>query len=144
MDFTYEFTGNTLNFSPLSEDHTNVAFTLTQPDGEEVPSMNGKQVRYTWRVIFDGQSEASIAMPQLPQELKALEFGSLYEQNDLNLEQIEIRKYEGINNYAEYLQNIIGNNEFWYLVAPKREMVFKRTHPQLQYYRSDWYNFLID
>lgn len=144
LDFNYTFTNNELHFQSEGSSHIAGAFTLIDLDDSTSNMVNGKEVIYGWNVVFDSQSQNPIKLPELPEELQTWEFYSFYEQNDLKLEQIEIRKYQTISNYAEYLNKVIKPNKHWYLASPKREVVFKRPISEHTYTRSNWYNFLID
>lgn len=144
LDFNHTFTNNELHFQSEGSDHIAGAVTLIDLDDSTINMVNGKEVIYGWNVVFDSQSQDPIKLPELPEELQDWEFYSFYEQNDLKLEQIEVRKYQTISSYAEYLEKVIKPNKHWYLASPKREVVFKRPISEHKYSRSNWYNFLID
>jgi len=144
LNFNYTFANNELHFQPEGSGHIAAAFTLIDLDDSTTNMVNGKEVIYGWNVVFDSQSQNPIKLPELPEELQTWEFYSFYEQNDLKLEQIEVRKYQTISNYAEYLEKVIKPNKHWYLASSKREVVFKRPISEHKYSRSNWYNFLID
>ncbi len=144
LDFGYTFTNNELNFQATGSGHIAGAFTLIDLEDSTTNMVNGKEVIYGWNVVFNSQDQNPIKLPELPEELQSWEFYTFYEQNDLKLEQIEVRKYQNVSNYAEYLEKVIKPNKHWYLVSPKREVVFKRPISEHKYIRTNWYNFLID
>ena len=103
--------------------------------------INGLNVSYRWNLVFDSQEMDQVILPEIPEEIQSWGFYPLYENNNLKVQQVELRGYEGIIDYDAYLSSIIRESKFPYTVSPKMESKFKSLS-QGYYYRAP--NFLLD
>ncbi|MFD2099278.1 Ig-like domain-containing protein [Flagellimonas iocasae] len=86
--------------------------------------MNGREQTYKWSLIFDVNQQDNVILPSLPVELESWRFHENYQSQEHNEKQVEIRKYENLSSYDEYLNQIIKDNQYWYLVSPKKEIMY--------------------
>lgn len=86
--------------------------------------MNGQEQTYKWSVIFDPNDNNIVSLPEIPEQLKEWKFYSNYLSQLHEVKQVEIRTYENISSYDEYLNLILKNNSTWYLISPKKEIIF--------------------
>lgn len=81
---------------------------------------------YTWTVLFNSQTSNEVVLPQLPQELQSWNINNYYANGNMNIEQIEVKRYNGVSSYDTFLQTVIKNNEFnQHKVSDKTESIFK-------------------
>ena len=59
------------------------------------------------------------------------------ENNNIQISQVEIKSYEGINSYSDYYNKILKDNKLSYLVSPVMESKFKNVKPILSKRCSD-------
>jgi len=143
LDWTLDFSqnGREIDIEKTGTGHILGKLTL----GTENPTMiDGFNVSYGWNLIFNSESTDKIILPELPEDLKSWGFNSFYEGNDLHIWQAEIKRYEGLSNYNDYLDKVIKNNEHFYNVSPNVESRFKRSDPSLEGYYFKFSSFLID
>lgn len=86
--------------------------------------INGRDQTYKWSLIFDINQQDKLVLPSLPEELESWRFHENYQSQEHNEKQVEIRKYENLSSYDEYLNQIIKDNQYWYLVSPKKEIMY--------------------
>ena len=65
---------------------------------------------YRWNLLFNSQTTSNIILPKLPNELSSWNINDVYNSNTIEIQQVELKRYEGINSYEEYLQNSIKPN----------------------------------
>ncbi len=118
----YDYSNNVFDVYASSGDHIVGKITLTDntPDGYE---LDGKRVKYYWEIYFDSQNQTRVALPEIPEELQSWEFFGFYEQKDMDFSQIEIKRYEGLATYNEFLEKVIKVNTPDFLVSPKIESI---------------------
>lgn len=118
----YNYNNNAIDVHASSGQHIVGKITLTDKSngGYEV---NGKKVNYHWEIYFDSQNQSRVTLPEIPEELQSWEFFNFYEQNNLDFHQIEIKRYEGLNSYKDFLEKAIKHNTPDYLVSPKIESI---------------------
>ncbi len=140
VDWTidYTFTNNQFEISSTGLGHTIGKIFI---DSETPDIINGVNVSYRWNLIFDSQNMNQIVLPQIPEELQSWGFYPIYENNNLKVQQVEIRSYEGISDYSGFLNGVIKDNKFPYTISPKMESKFNSSS-QGYYYRAP--NFLLD
>lgn len=115
IDYTYSNKTFILNKSGTT--HNIGKITMDQVDNNSF---------YTWIVLFDSQATNEVMLPQLPEELQSWNINNYYTTGDLNIEQIEVKRYNGLETYDAFLQTIIKNNEYQqHKVSDKIESVFK-------------------
>ncbi|GLU45549.1 Ig-like domain-containing protein [Allomuricauda sp. NBRC 101325] len=110
-------------------------------DSESPEIINGLNITYRWSLLFDSQSMTQVKLPQIPEELQTWGFYSIYTDSNLQVQQVEIKGYEGISDYDTYLNEIIQDHKFPYTISPKMESKFKSSG-QGYYYNTP--NFLFD
>lgn len=117
IDYTYSSTDKTFTLTKNGTTHTIGKIMMDLVDGNSF---------YTWTILFDSQSTESVLLPQLPEELQSWNINTYYTSGDFNIEQIEVKKYNGLDTYTDFLQTVIKNNEFNPLkVSDKIESIFK-------------------
>ena len=117
IDYTYSSTNKTFSLNKSGTTHNigKIAMDLTDNNSY-----------YTWTVLFDSQTTNEVVLPELPKELQSWNINNYYTSGDLNIEQIEVKRYDGLDTYDSFLQTVIKNNEFNQLkVSDKIESVFK-------------------
>lgn len=98
--------------------------------GTESPvAVNGVSISYAWNFVFDSQKTTDIKLPEIPEEMQDFGFFNLYNNNDYTIAQVEIKRYDGIVSYPEYLEKVIEENRYLPTVSPLMESVFKNTTP---------------
>lgn len=111
--------------------------------GSDSPQLiNGLNVSYAWNLIFNSETTDKVILPELPEEMQTWGFNDFYKNNDLRIWQVEIKKYEGIKSYNEYLNKVIKNNDFFHKITPVMESKFKNDNSPGYYFRGS--NFLLD
>lgn len=117
IDYTYSNTNRTFYLNKTGTTHNIGKITMDLVDNDSF---------YTWDVLFDSQETSEITLPQLPDELKSWNITNYYNTGDLNIEQIEVKKYNGIDTYDSFLNTVIKNNIYQqYEATNKVESVFK-------------------
>ncbi len=140
VDWTidYTFLNNQIDITKSGIGHT-VGKVSLDTDAPEI--INGLNVSYRWNLVFDSQEMDQVILPEIPEEIQSWGFYTIYENNNLKVQQVEIRGYQGITDYDAYLGSIIRESKFPYTVSPKMESKFKSLS-QGYYYRAP--NFLLD
>lgn len=117
IDYTYS--SNTKTFS-LNKSGT------THNIGKIIMDLVDNNSYYTWTVLFNSQTTNEVILPELPEELKSWNINNYYVTGDLNIEQIEVKRYDGLDTYDTFLQTVIKNNEYQqHNVSDKIESIFK-------------------
>lgn len=106
--------------------------------GGSLTDLNGADETYEWSIIFDSQNTANVVVPTLPESMKSWLIYEKFLKEELEAKSVEISRYENIITYEDYLQKVIKDNNYWYLVSPSKETLFKAP----TYINRD--NFLID
>lgn len=105
--------------------------------------IDGVFVNYAWSIIFDSQKMEKIIMPDLPEELKSWGIYHMFEKDNINVEQVELKSYDGISSFSDYYKKIIQPNKNPYSVSPIIESKFKnRTEVGFPYLNLS--HFLLD
>ncbi|SFC60961.1 hypothetical protein SAMN04487891_1157 [Flagellimonas taeanensis] len=140
VDWTidYTFSNNQFELSKSGIGHT-IGKISIDSDAPEV--INGLNIMYRWNLVFDSQEMDQVILPEIPEEIQSWGFYPLYENNNLKVQQVELRGYEGIIDYDSYLTGVIKSNTYPYTISPKMESKFKSLLPGY-YYRAP--NFLLD
>lgn len=134
----YSYSNNEIEVIKNGLDHT-VGKVFINSDPYVV--IGGLNISYRWSLVFDSQKTDNIKLPKIPEEIKTWGFYELYEQGNMEVQQVEIKRYENINSYDEYLYKVIKDNRHSYLVSPVMESKFKSTVPG--YYQKAPH-FLLD
>lgn len=134
----YSFANNQFELS-----HSGIGHTIGKAfiDSESPEIINGLNITYRWSLLYNSQTMTQVKLPQIPEELKTWGFYSIYEGSNLQVQQVEIKNYEGISDYDTYLNEIIQNHKFPYTISPKMESKFKSSG---QGYYYNVHNFLFD
>ncbi|WP_430966193.1 Ig-like domain-containing protein [Spongiimicrobium sp. 2-473A-2-J] len=124
LDWTvdYSFANNEVDLIKSGNGHS-VGKILIDSNSPVV--IDGLNISYRWSLLFDSEKMDKIVLPKIPEEIQTWGFYQLYEQNSMEAQQAEIKRYDGITSYDEYLDKVIKNNEFSYLVSPVMESTFK-------------------
>lgn len=77
----------------------------------------------------------------MPEAIKSWEFYEAFSTNPLQVGQVEIKKYENIVGYDDYIREVIANNQKAYLISDKIESIFIATESDYHITIDDW---LID
>jgi len=117
IDYTYSSANKTFSLNKTGATHNIGKIAMNLVDNNSF---------YTWIVLFDSQTTSEVVLPQLPEELQSWNINNYYTTGDLNIEQIEVKSYDGLDTYDSFLQTVIKNNEFnQHKVSDKIESVFK-------------------
>src|SRR5690606_1754914 len=117
VDYTYSNVDKTFTLNTTGTTHNVGKISMDLVDNNSY---------YTWIVLFNSQTSTEIVLPQLPQELQSWNINNYYSSGDLTTEQIEVKKYDGLDTYDAFLQTVIKNNEYNQLnVSDKVESIFK-------------------
>ncbi|MER3318608.1 MAG: Ig-like domain-containing protein [Allomuricauda sp.] len=100
-------------------------------------------VPYDWNIIFNSAETSSIKIPELPEIIKLWDFYSDFVEKALFIQQVDIKKYEGISDYNDYLQKVIKDNKSPHLASPRIESVFNR-NPLATSDSYDYFYWLFD
>jgi len=92
---------------------------------DDLPIIEGKMLLYFWNLNFDSANTSSIRLPELPEELKDWSFGKFYESSTAKIKWARLERYEGINDYENYLNQIIQENKVPLKVSPLFEAKYK-------------------
>ncbi len=137
LDWTldYSLDGSTISIQKNSTDDILGKITLgtTIIDEDYIP--------YSWELIFNSQEITTIQIPELPEAIKSWEFYEAFSTNPLQVGQVEIKKYENIVGYDDYIREVIANNQKAYLISDKIESIFIATESDYHITIDDW---LID
>lgn len=139
LDWTVDYSiidNNTISISKTGTGHTVGKAFL-----EKYTVLNGLNVSYTWNIVFDSEKDNQIILPEIPEEIQTWGFYSLLEQGDYEVQQVEIQRYEGIDSYDAYVENILKNNNRPYVISPNKEAVFKSAVPT---HYNNRYNFILN
>tara|TARA_R110000868_G_scaffold403147_1_gene680055 strand:- start:863 stop:3064 length:2202 start_codon:yes stop_codon:yes gene_type:complete len=103
-DWSIDFNqnGNTIEIISTGLEHTNGNIFLENSEGVDKI--------YRWNLLFNSQTTSNIILPKLPNELSSWNINDVYNSNTIEIQQVELKRYEGINSYEEYLQNSIKPN----------------------------------
>ncbi|MFN3136493.1 MAG: Ig-like domain-containing protein [Allomuricauda sp.] len=137
LDWTldYSLDGSTISIQKNSTDDILGKITLgtTIIDEDYIP--------YSWELIFNSQEITTIQIPELPEAIKSWEFYEAFSTSPLQVGQVEIKKYENIVGYDDYIREVIANNQKAYLISDKIESIFIATESDYHISTDDW---LID
>lgn len=127
IDITKNSTGDILGKIALGNDSPEV--------------INGLNISYRWNIIFDSENTSTVSLPQIPEEIQSWGFYQIYEQDNLKVQQVEIRRYENIVDYSDYLNKVIKDGTNYYLTAPVMEARFKNNYDG---YYFKYPHFMLD
>ncbi|WP_422081131.1 hypothetical protein [Ulvibacterium sp.] len=120
--FDYVHSGKEIDLVKNGNGH--ITGTVFLNNLNDVDIVDGDRTLYNWRIIFDSQSTSKIVLPELPEEIKAWEFGKLHDSNKLLVERVLLHSYEGIPNYSDYLDKVIKTNENILHITPNLQAKF--------------------
>ena len=92
---------------------------------------------YEWRILFDSEKTNEVVIPKIPEQLQNIPFFTLYGSNSFELQQTEISKFEGIDNYGHYLTEIIKENRNINNYSNKKETIFQ-SNPMIYFQFNDF------
>jgi hypothetical protein len=105
--------------------------------------INGLNVGYNWTLVFDSENSDTTSLPEIPVEVQEFDFYILYQNDVIDIQQVEIKRYEGLSSYNDYLNKVIKDNKQSYLVSPIMESRYiKGDGSEGYYYKLS--NFLLD
>ena len=142
LDWTIDFSVNSkeINLMKTGNGHS-VGKIYLHTDGPQL--VNGLNISYDWNIVFDSQTTEKIILPEIPDEIQTWGFYDLYQNNNFKIGQVEIRRYNDLPTYKDYLQEIIKNNNYPYTVSSTMESKYKRGDG-LEGYYFKVSDFLID
>ncbi|WP_456865204.1 Ig-like domain-containing protein [Galbibacter sp. BG1] len=98
----YTFTNNQININKTGAGHA--------VGNIYIENNNQSQEVYKWKIIFNSQKNEKIILPELPNELNTWNINDDFQNQNLNIQQVDIRKYHSIENYDEYLNKSLKEN----------------------------------
>jgi len=98
-------------------------------------------IPYSWELIFNSQQINGLKIPELPEEIKSWEFYEAFSTQPLQVDQVEIKKYENITGYDDYIRKVIANNKKAYFISNNIESIFIGSESNYHRAVDDW---LID
>ncbi len=117
IDYTYSSANKTFTLNKSGATHNVGKITMDLAEDNSY---------YTWSILFNSQTTNEVVLPQLPEELNSWNINNHYTTGEFRIEQIEVKKYEGLDTYDRFLKTVIKNNEFNpHKVSDKIESVFK-------------------
>lgn len=117
IDYTYSSSTKSFTLTKTGTSHNIGKITMDKFENNS---------HYTWTVLFDSQATSEVVLPKLPSELQSWNINSYYTTGNLTTEQIEVKRYDGLNSYDAFLQSVIKNNEYnQHNVTEKIESIFK-------------------
>jgi len=117
LDYTYSSTNKAFSINATGSTHNVGKIVMDKSDNNSY---------YTWTVFFNSQSSDEVVLPKLPQELQSWNINNYYNSGNLTTEQIEIKKYDGLNTYDAFLQTVIKNTEYKpHAVSNKIESIYR-------------------
>lgn len=117
IDYTYSSSDKKFSLNKSGSTH-NI--------GKIVMDLADNNSYYTWTVLFDSQSTTEVILPTLPEELQSWNIINYDTTGDFNIEQIEVKRYEGLDTYDAFLQTVIKNSTYkQHKVSDKIESIYK-------------------
>jgi hypothetical protein len=98
-------------------------------------------VPYQWNVYFDSNKDEDIVLPNIPEVLQVYPFYNLYQDKALELGRVGLRKYDNMNSYNDYLEQIIKANKAFRRSAPRYESIFSGNTTQAFSNTDYFYNW---
>ncbi|QLE01572.1 hypothetical protein HX109_08345 [Galbibacter sp. BG1] len=98
----YSFSNNQLNLTTTGANHY-VGNVYLENDDQS-------QDIYRWKIIFNSKDSERIILPELPLELATWNIMDDFQNQNLTIQQVDIRRYGSIENYDEYLNKSLKNN----------------------------------
>lgn len=79
---------------------------------------------YEWTVVFNSQTMNEVTLPQIPSEMEYAKIDEQYAGNPLELKRVEVKKYDNMNDYSEYLDQILFTSKFIGRATPRFESIY--------------------
>lgn len=98
-------------------------------------------IPYSWELIYNSQQTDGIKIPELPEEIKSWDFYEAFSTQSLQIDQVEIKKYDNISEYDDYIRKVIADNKKAYLISNTIESIFIGSESNSHRAVDDW---LID
>lgn len=133
IDYTFE--NNLVMLSKSGIGHTNGEVFLNGGFESGNP--------YTWNVVFNSDRN-SVLLPRIPNELNNFPVFGQYNNANLQIERVGLIKYEAINSYPDFINNIIKENNYFERSAPRFESIFNAVNGGYQTFRNSSANFLFN
>lgn len=111
----YTFQNNRVTLAKSGSGYTNGEIYLT--GGYDVSSP------YEWNLVFNGIENDEIVLPNIPSELQNFNFYSQYQNTQLEINRVGLLKYKNIDDYSDYLENIVKQNKVFGKSAPVFETI---------------------
>jgi hypothetical protein len=143
LDWTidYSFSNNEIDIIKSGNGHSVGKIYI---DENSPVIINNLNISYRWNIVFNSQNTDKIKLPKIPEELQSWGFYEVYDQQYLDVIQVELKRYDNIDSYDEYLTKIIKDNRHSYLVSPVMESKFKSLLEGGYYYYNRAPHFLLD
>ncbi len=103
--------------------------------------VDGNYIPYAWELIFDSKKTNEINVPEIPEEIRLWEFYESFSAQELQVRQVEIKKYENISDFGDYLKKIIAPNKKPLSVSNSIQSIFINNESKVHGGVDDW---LID
>lgn len=87
-------------------------------------SDNENYIPYSWELIYDSQQTNQVKLPDFPEEIKSWQFYEDFSNQTLQVRQVEIKKYENLVDFDDYITKIIANNRRPFSISNEIESIF--------------------
>jgi hypothetical protein len=91
---------------------------------------------YDWRIIFNSEKTNTIIIPELPEVFRSTPLGENLTANTIRIHQTELRRYENILTYENYLNTVLKENIDSGEVSEKKEVIFQSEIPVYIQYKD--------
>lgn len=103
-DWSVDFVQNDYNVQVNSSGIEHTTGSLFLEGSETVDNL------CRWNILFDSQTTTNVTLPQLPEELSSWNVSDLYNSASIEAKQVELKRYEGVNSYEDYLIKAVQPN----------------------------------
>ncbi|TAI48237.1 Ig-like domain-containing protein [Flagellimonas allohymeniacidonis] len=134
LDWTLDYTVSERNIS-IEKNSTNEVLGKVIL-GSQIVDAN--YIPYSWELIFDSQLANEVNIPEIPEEIKSWEFYDAFSTRDLQVRQVEIKRYENIIDFNDYLEKIISSNKRPFSVSNTIESIFLNSESNIHGAVDDW------
>ncbi|MCQ0112965.1 Ig-like domain-containing protein [Zhouia amylolytica] len=96
---------------------------------------------YRWKLIYNSQTTQQIILPTLPEELNSWNIKPHFDNQDLEVLQVDLKYYEGISNYNDYLNNSVKENLTGRVTSETMHAIFHNRHNIYSDIEDFFFNF---
>lgn len=84
---------------------------------------------YDWRIIFNSEMTDTIIVPEIPEVFQSTPLSENLTAHTISIHQTELRRYENIPTYENYLNTVLKENRDPRDLSEKKEVIFKSDIP---------------